>query len=194
MHQPQNYFDMRKIFLTIHMLFSLAVLAQKNNNIKIDTLFFSGKTPKIYDSKMKSILIGVENNCDATQQEVFDAKIESNREFRTISNLKIFNKESKTSIFTDADAIIISYFCQNIDYINEIEFYEFIFQDEKSAQILVEKLTFLKYKKGFNDYIGFKNWYYKRIKNKVYFIDYKEENMYNFINNKLKTNIDLIVN
>lgn len=192
MHQPQNYFNMKKTFLLIFTLFYISFYSQ--NNIKIDTLFFSGKLPKIYESKMKTILYGIENSCDPNQLEVFDAKIESNREFRTISNLKIFNKESKTSIFTDADAIIISYFCQNIDYINEIEFYEFIFQDEKSAQILVEKLTFLKYKKGFNDYIGFKNWYYKRIKNKVYFIDYKEENMYNFINNKLKTNIDLIVN
>lgn len=182
---------MKKIILITCVLLSLSALAQ-NNNIQTDTLYFSGKIPRLYESKMKNLLIGVYNNCDTNQKAVCDAQIESNREFRTVSSLKLFNKEAKTSIFTDADAVIVSYFCQNIDYVNEIEFYEFIFQDEKLAQILVDRLVFLKNKNGFNDYIGFKNWYYKKVKNQVYFINYKEENTNNIINCKLKANIELI--
>lgn len=183
---------MRKVFLIIHVFLSLSFLAQNNNNIKIDTLFFSGKIPKMYESKMEKILIGVNNSCDTEQKTIFDNKIESNREFRTNSNLKLFNIESKTSIFTDADAVMIAYFCQNIDYINEIELYEFIFHDEKSAKILLDKLVFLKNKNGFNDYIGFKNWYYRRIGNKVYFVDFKEENSNNELFIVLKSRIESI--
>ncbi|MDD3014659.1 MAG: hypothetical protein PHC34_13240 [Candidatus Gastranaerophilales bacterium] len=183
---------MKKIFLITCIVFSLNCIAQNRNNIKVDTLFFSGKIPKIYESKVNRILIGVENNCDSTQKEVFDNKIESNREFRTNSILNLFNCEAKTSIFTDADAVIIAYFCQNIDYTDEIELYEFIFQNDKLAQILLDKLVFLKNKNGFNDYIGFKNWYYRRIGNKVYFIDYKEESLNNEIFIELKKRIKSI--
>jgi hypothetical protein len=179
---------MKKVILIINMLLSLSFLGQ-DRNIKTDTLFFSGKIPKISDSKMEKILSGVSGSCDPEQKMVFDNKIESNREFRTNSVLKLFNTESKTSIFTDADAVIVAYFCQNIDYINEIEIYEIIIQNEKLAQTLVEKLDFLKNKNGFYDYIGFKNWYFRKIGNKVYFIDFKEENSNNKTFVGLKANI-----
>lgn len=183
---------MKMIFLSIFVLFSSILFGQDKSSIKIDTLFFSGKVPKLDESKMMFLLRDVINTCDPSQEELVDDRIESNREFRTVSNLMLFNKQSRTTIFTEADALIISYFCQNIDYVNEIEFYEFIFENDELAKLLIEKLIFLHNKKGFNDYIGFKNWFYKRIGAKVYFIDYKEENMKNTIIDKLKINLKSI--
>jgi hypothetical protein len=55
---------------------------------------------------------------------------------------------------------------------------------------MIEKLSYLHKKQGFNDYIGFKNWYFKRVKNIVYFIDSKEEK--SEIKELLKEKIELI--
>jgi len=174
------------------LLCSMMVSAQKENSIKTDSLYFSGDIPKIKDSKTSQIVVGVKNICDPNQEKIIDTSVEANREFNTVSTLKTFNKEANTSIFTSADVVIVSYFCQNIDYADGIEFYEFIFKDDKSAQILLDKLTFLYKKVGFNNYIGYKKWFFKRIKNSVYFINAKQENPVNSIKDQLQKNIEAI--
>jgi hypothetical protein len=176
---------MKKIILLSFILKSIFVLAQGT-----DTIYFTGNIPNIYNSNTQKIIHHLFSKCNTTQKETYNEKIESNREFRTVSNLNLFNKESKTNIFTSADVVIISYFCQNIDYVNEIELYEFLFNSEISAIKMIEKLSYLHKKQGFNDYIGFKNWYFKRVKNIVYFIDSKEEK--SEIKELLKEKIELI--
>lgn len=181
---------MKCTFSLIFGLFFSILSSQTINNIKIDSLYFSGKIPKMKDSNMTKILSGIQNICDPNQKIDINNKIESNIEFRTISTLNLFNKEAKTSIFTSADIVIVSYFCQNIDYVDGIEFYEFIFEDENSAKILLDKLYFLYNKQKFNDYIGVKNWFFKKINSKVYFINAKLEQ--SDIKNKLQKNIESI--
>jgi ABC-type methionine transport system ATPase subunit len=85
---------------------SIFVLAQGT-----DTIYFTGNIPNIYNSNTQKIIHHLFSKCNTTQKETYNEKIESNREFRTVSNLNLFNKESKTNIFTSADAVIISYFC-----------------------------------------------------------------------------------
>lgn len=174
------------------MFLPMIIFAQNIHYSIVDTIYFSGKIPKILDSYSKKISSGIIIKCDELHVPYYDSKIESNREFRTISNLVTFNKEAKTLVFTSADALIVTYYCQNLDYVNEIEFYEFIFSNDSLAKNLIEKLNFLYNKKGFHDYIGYKNWFFKRVGNIVFFIDSKEEISINTIKNQLQKNIQLI--
>lgn len=183
---------MKITILIFSILFIFNVSAQEKPKIKIDTLYFNSNIPDINSSEVKKILEGVENIC-ANKETFFSNDIIDNLEYKTISLLNSLNKEAKTKIFTNADALIVAHFCQHTeDFYDQIELYEFILKNEQLAKTLIEKISFLYYKKDFISPVIYKTWYYKRINNRVYFIDYKGSDLNNIIYNKLKSNIKLI--
>jgi hypothetical protein len=185
---------MKKIKLIFLILFVFNLSAKEKSKIKIDTLYFNSNLPDVNSSKVKKILEGVENICPNVES-FFSDKIEDNLEYKTISLLNLLNKQVKTTIFTNADALVVAYFCQHgEDFYDQIVLYEFIFRNEQLAKTLIKKISFLYNKKDFISPIYYKTWYYKRIKNKVYFIDYKGPDINSIIYNKLKSNVDLLTN
>ncbi|WP_298142426.1 hypothetical protein [Flavobacterium sp.] len=158
-----------------------------------DTLFYSGYKPSFEKSKITEILKGVSEHCESIHPKIADASLASNREFRTNSTLKLFDEKSDSTIFTSADAVIVCYFCQNLDYVDEIELYEFHFLNETAARTLVEKLEYLRLKSGFRDYIGYKNWFVRQTENVVYFIDYKKDDPKIALVSKLIENIEAVI-
>lgn len=159
---------MKRVIIIIILAITSQATSQ-TKNYKTDTIYSGIKVPyEILDSKMQVILKNLENSCEGKQLKPSDDIID-NREFRTMSVLSSFNEYGKTTIFSEFNAVIVSYFCENIDIANEISLYEFFFDSSSKATLAIKKIDALNKKHDFF-YIGGKNWYYVQKNNIIYFL------------------------
>ena len=181
---------MKNSFLLLIIFFCAQVQGQESYKPKIDTLYFSGNYNYLEESRITKIVYNFPKICG---DEYFTPNDDpfSKIEFFTVNMIKSFNREANTTIFTQADAVIVAYFCRDSDYSIGNALYEFTFPHDKISILAFEKLENLYKKTSFDTPIGIKNWYYKRSKNKLYLITSRIPDEYNSVKIELQKRIEL---
>lgn len=144
------------------------------NDIIVDTLFIRPKF-KI-TSNLKSILSNFPNLC--CNEESNDRFIKTNpfdvtpilQEFELIDNYEAYRINS----------IVVAGLCNNCNEVSsQVTLFEFVLTSEEYAEKLCSKINRSYRKKGYAPF-G-KNWFWNRVKNKVYFIQAFSEDSLNTV-------------
>jgi hypothetical protein len=139
-------------------------------NPKIDTLYNGKYIPNsILKSKMNLIINDIPNLCKKSNYNR-ELNISNKREYVTLSILEGINSYLKTNLFTDYNALIVAYFCDNVDIVDEIYLFEFHFSDISKSKKCINFINRLYKDINYGEYIGTKNWLFYSETNKVYFL------------------------
>lgn len=138
--------------------------------IKTDTIF-SGKTVPLFRfCKTSEINKNLNELCEGEKENIANIDAFDNPMYRAMSNLDGINEKANTKIFSKYSMLLISYYCLDIDFIQDVFLYEMHMQDEKDAKAIIIILERLFKDKNFWEDIGTKNWYFVRDKTIVYFV------------------------
>ncbi|WP_445721380.1 hypothetical protein [Flavobacterium sp.] len=161
-----------KIFIFIVFFIYFNSISQTNefNNTVIDT-FYSGKylPSGIYDSKIYKVIEKFPNYCK-NQNYNREKELLQKREYSTLKLLNSLNERIRKNIFTDYSAVIVTYFCDNVDIVDEVYLFEFHYDSEILSKECIDSLNKLYLDKDYGEYIGTKNWFFIQIKKRVYLL------------------------
>ena len=119
------------------LLFLFFKMMTINAQIVTDTIF-SGKAVPLYRfCKSKQINEGLAEKCIGEKIKLDNFSEFYHPRHLALSNLDGLNERSKSNIFTSYTMLLISYYCMDIDFIQNVFLYEMHMQNEDDAKKLI---------------------------------------------------------